>query len=26
VEYLETLLVQGLPETVALLRQHQEDI
>jgi hypothetical protein len=23
-EYLETLLVQGLPETVALLRQHQE--
>jgi hypothetical protein len=25
-EYLETLLIQGLPETVALLRQHQEKI
>jgi predicted nucleic acid-binding protein len=25
-EYLQTLLVQDLPETVALLRQHQEKI
>ncbi len=25
-EYLETLLIQDLPETVALLRQHQEKI